>query len=244
MPQSPRYGVVFDFDGTLTPKSLGSLFKIVDTTALPPEAQPDFKVLRDRYIPLANTGKLSPGLQLELLAQTFEIYIRHRLTRDRWMAAIAGATRFRPGAIETLSALHAAGIPTAVISFGSTDFIEHALDLCGAGTCLTEIFATSMRHDADGLVIGYDPASFVTHENKGEWSREFAMAFGIGFENLLAVGDTAGDRRLGHLRQNRLGLAKDEEERSLLSPHMGMTAIAEDFTPARAWLSAKLGLPL
>ena len=244
MSASPTYGVVFDCDGTLTPKKLGSLFKVVDTRALPSEAEPDFKVLRDKYIPLASVGKLSPELQLEWLAETFEIYIRWRLTRQAWKQAIAGALSFRPCAIETLAALHARGVPTALVSYGSTDFIEHALALGGADGFVTEIYATRMAHDEAGLVTGYDRASFVTQDNKGEWSRRFAEDFGIPPENLLAVGDTAGDRHLGHLKENRFGLAKDEEERALIEPHMGETAVSDDFAPARAWLSRHLGLPL
>ncbi|HTK60318.1 MAG TPA: haloacid dehalogenase-like hydrolase, partial [Candidatus Baltobacteraceae bacterium] len=237
-------GAVLDCDGTLTPKELGSLFSVVDKQALPPEAKPDFEVLRERYIPLANVGKLSPELQLEWLAETFEIYIRWGLTRAGWMTAIARSLVFRPGAVETLGALHAAGVPTAIVSYGSADFIEHALTLAGADGWVSGIYATRMRHDGGGRVTGYDRATFVTQENKGEWSRVFAEKHGIALENLLAVGDTAGDRYLGHLKEKRFGLAKDEEERAKIAPYMGETAVSEDFAPARVWLSRHLGLPL
>lgn len=242
MSARPAYGVVLDFDGTLTPKKLGSLFKVVDTRALPPEAEPDFKVLRDKYIPLAEVGKLSPEIQLEWLAETFEIYIRHGLTRAGWMSAITTAIAFRPGALGTLAALESANVPTAIISYGATDFIEHALML--GDVSVTEICATRMRHDPTGLVTGYDRSTFVTQENKGEWSQRFADKHGIPLENLLAVGDTAGDRYLGHLKERRFGLVADEAERAKVAPHMGETAVSDDFGPARAWLSRHLGLPL
>ena len=244
MSERPRYGVVLDCDGTLTPKSLGSLFRVVDTHALPPEAEPDFKVLRDRYIPLAEVGKLSPELQIEWLAETFEIYIRHRLRREAWQLAIASSVTFRPGVMGALVALHAAGVPTAIVSYGSIDFIEHALEIEGAAELVTEIYATRMRHDASGLVVGYERETFVTQENKGEWSLRFADAYGIPHGNLLAVGDTAGDRYLGHLKEHRFGIAKDEAERAKIAPYMGETVVADDFAAARAWLSGKLGLPL
>ena len=244
MSQRTRHGVVLDFDGTLTPKSLGSLFRVVDTHALPPEAEPDFKVLRDRYIPLAEVGKLSPELQLEWLAETFEIYIRHGLTRAAWMEAISRALVWRPGALETLAALRFFHVPTAIVSYGSSDFIGHALALAGAEDGVKEICATRMRHGADGRVVGYDRASFVTQENKGEWSRRFALANGIALETLLAVGDTAGDRYLGHLQEHRFGIAKDEAERAKIAPYMGETVVADDFSAARAWLADRLGLPL
>lgn len=244
MSARPRYGVVLDCDGTLTPKSLVSLFSVVDTRALPKEAEPDFKVLRDRYIPLASVGKLSPEHQTEWLAETFEIYIRHKLTRSGWMEAIARAIDWRPGAVETLASLHFFRVPTAVVSYGSSDFIEHALVLAGAGDWIKEIYATRMRHGRDGFVVGYDRETFVTQDNKGEWSRRFAEAYGIPLENLLAVGDTAGDRHLGHLKQNRFGIAKDEEERAKIAPYMGATVVADDFSAARAWLADRLSLPL
>jgi len=244
MSERPRYGVVLDFDGTLTPKSLGSLFRVVDTHALPPEAEPDFKVLRERYNPLAETGKLSAELQQEWLAETFEIYIRHRLTREAWQLAIASALTLRPGSVGALVALHAAGVPTAIVSYGSIDFIEHALEIEGIDELVSEIYATRMRHDAAGLVVGYDRETFVTQENKGEWSLRFAEAHGILPENLLAVGDTAGDRYLGHLKEHRFGIAKDEADREKIAPYMGETAVSDDFHDARAWLSARLGLPL
>ncbi|HTK60371.1 MAG TPA: haloacid dehalogenase-like hydrolase [Candidatus Baltobacteraceae bacterium] len=244
MPARQRFGVVFDFDGTITPKSLGSLFSVVDHHALPKEAEPDFKVLRDRYIPLAEVGKLSPELQLEWLAETFEIYIRHGLTRAGWMTAISRMLRFRPGAIETLAALHLAAVPTAIVSYGSIDFIEHALVIGGADAWVSGIYATRMHHGDGGLVVGYDRETFVTQENKGEWSLCFAEAYGIPPENLLAVGDTAGDRHLGYLKEHRFGIAKDEAERAKIAPHMGETVVADDFSAVRAWLSGKLGLPL
>jgi len=244
MSARPRFGVVLDCDGTLTPKSLISLFHVVDTRALPPEAEPDFKTLREKYIPLASVGKLTPEIQMEWLAETFEIYIRHKLTRAGWMEAIARAIDWRPGALETLAAMRFFRVPTAIVSYGSTDFIEHALLVAGADTWISEIYATRMRHDLDGFVFGYDRDTFVTQDNKGEWSRRFAQAYGIPLENLLAVGDTAGDRHLGHLKENRFGIAKDEEERAKIAPYMGETVVADDFSAARAWLSDKLGLPL
>jgi len=244
MSARPRFGVVFDCDGTLTPKKLISLFQVVDTGALPPEAESDFKTLRDRYIPLASVAKLTPELQQEWLAETFEIYIRHKLTRAGWMEAISRAIAWRPGAMETLATLHFFRVPTAVVSYGSVDFIEHALVLAGADTWITEIYATRMRHGLDGRVVGYDRATFVTQDNKGEWSRRFAEKHGIPLENLLAVGDTVGDRHLGHLQENRFGIAKDEAEREKIAPYMGKTVVSDDFTEARAWLSDKLGFPL
>jgi phosphoserine phosphatase len=244
MSARPRHGVVLDCDGTLTPKKLVSLFQIVDTHALPPAAEPDFKTLRDRYIPLASVGKLSAALQEEWLAETFEIYIRHKLTRAGWMEAISRAIAWRPGAIETLAALRFFRVPTAIVSYGSTDFIEHALVLAGADESIAEIYATRMRHGHDGLVVGYDRETFVTQDNKGDWSRRFAEKRGIALENLLSVGDTAGDRHLGHLQENRFGIAKDEAEREKIAPYMGETVVSDDFSQARAWLSDKLGLPL
>ena len=244
MSSRTRHGVVLDFDGTITVKAIGSLFKVVDTRALPPEAEKDFKTLRDRYIPLAHDGMLAPELQMEWLAETFEIYIRYGLTRAGWMEAIAAAITFRAGALETLEALHASGVPTAVISYGSTDFIEHALVLGGAEDWVSSIHATRMCHDADGRVIGYDRSTFVTQDNKGDWSRRFADDFGIPPENLLAVGDTLGDYRLGYRMERRFGLAENEKERAKMAPYMGEIAIADDFGPARAWLARQLGLPL
>jgi len=244
MSARPRFGVVLDCDGTLTPKSLGSFFKVVDMRALPPEAEPDFKVLRDRYLPLAAASSLSPELQLEWLAETFEIYIRHKLTRAGWMEALARAIVWRHGAIETLAALHFFRVPVGIISYGSSDFIRHALVLAGADEWVKEIYATRMHHDRDGLVVGYDRDTFVTQDNKGEWSRRFAEAHGIPLDNLLAVGDTAGDRHLGHLKENRFGIAMDEAEREKIASYMGTTVVADDFSAARAWLADKLGLPL
>jgi HAD superfamily phosphoserine phosphatase-like hydrolase len=237
-------GVVLDFDGTVTDKKLVSLFKVVDDRALPPEAKPDFQVLRDRYIPLAETGKLSAEKQLEWLAESFEIYIRHGLTRAGWMEAITRMVAFRPGAIETIGALHAAGVPTAIVSYGSADFIEHALMLGGADGWIDEIYATRMRHGDDGRVVGYDRGTFVIQDNKGEWSLRFAEAYGIRPEDLLAVGDTAGDRYLGHLKDRRFGIAKDAAELAKIEPYMGAAVVSDGFGEARAWLSEKLGLPL
>ena len=92
----------------------------------------------------------------------------------------------------------------------------------------------------DGLICGYRPETFVFSENKGVFSRQFARQYGVPAENILAVGDSAADARLGYLKKNRLGLARDQAEKEKIQEFFGEVIITETFDPVLEWLEKKL----
>ncbi|MEK7103293.1 MAG: hypothetical protein AAB870_03025, partial [Patescibacteria group bacterium] len=93
----------------------------------------------------------------------------------------------------------------------------------------------------NGLVIGFDMKSAVfPGKSKGKFSKLFADKHGVSYENILAVGDSSGDANLGHLKENRFGIAKDYSEAGRLAEYMGTVAVTEDFTPVKNWLSQKV----
>lgn len=236
---SEKKGLVLDFDGTLDPKSYGSLYKVVDTKALPDAAKPEYETLRDKYLPRVYDGTLQPTDELYWLRETLDIYIRHGLTRDRWMKALH-SVELRPGARDLLAFARSKRIPMAIVSYGVADFIEWVLVSNGIDLVwFEEIFAARLQH-AGGLVVGYEDSTFVYPDNKDEWSKRFADRQGIRTENLLAIGDSGADRKLGGLKGHRLGIAKDQKNADQMAPYFSEVVVTDSLDPAKAWLAQKL----
>src|SRR3989338_5181848 len=59
-------------------------------------------------------------------------------------------------------------------------------------------------------------------------------------ENILAVGDSAADFRLGYLKENRLGIAGSEQEKEEVKKFFGEVVITENFDPVLEWLKRRL----
>ncbi len=234
--------VVFDCDGTLTTKEIRSLMYCVDSGTLSEQARERGMAMRRRYLPLAQAGTMTAAEEADWLRGTLQLYIDDGLTMDRIRASLAGVP-LRPGAAECLRLLHAHGIPVAVVSYGVRAFVEAFLEANGIGRCVNDIYSAVLEPAGpDGRFSSYRPDSFVFPSNKGLWSRRFAWAQRVPKENLFAVGDSLGDRRLGFRKERRLGIAKDAAEAALLAPHMGRVVISDSFEPVTAWLKEELHL--
>ncbi len=236
-----RCAVVFDCDGTLIPKNR-SLCQVIDNAALTPKANAEMVKLRKYYLGRAVKGLLTVDEEADWLKKTLDTYIQHGLTRDRARGAVQSVA-LRPGAKECLEWLHRSGVPTAIVSYGATPFIEKLLDANGARRFVNSIYSATLESDPEtGRFHRYDHASLVLPVNKGEWSRHFADSKGIPHENLIAVGDSGGDKFLGHLKERRLGIAKDNADAAKIAPFMGKVVITEDFVPVRRWLRRTMSL--
>ncbi|MFH1047456.1 MAG: haloacid dehalogenase-like hydrolase [Patescibacteria group bacterium] len=236
------WGVVFDCDGTLFPKNLGSLMKLVDDRALPPDAKRRSAELRARYLPLALNGTLTVEQERDWLKQTVSIYADIRISERQLRAALQDV-QLRPGAAAGLRQLHAAGVRLGINSYGVTPLIQVALELNDVAELFTSICAADMKRNESGQFVDYSPHTFVTPDDKGEWSKLFALAYDIADEHLLAVGDSGGDRHLGIHRANRLGVMEHPGEAPGLLKHMGeVVLVADSFDPAIDWLKRKIGL--
>lgn len=232
-------GVVFDFDGTITLKKYGSLYKVVDMNALPKEAQPEYEQLRDKYLPRVQSGTLAPVDELYWLRETLDIYVRCGLTRAKWQGALE-FIELREDAGDVLRGLADLGFKLGIISYGVVDFIEFVLAQHGLAGLFDRIYAARLIHDEVGLVVGYEPDSFVYPDNKDFWSHRFAGEMMVDADDLLAVGDSGGDKKLGFSKMNRLGLANDPRECKKIQRYFGMVSVTNSFEPVGSWVLHKL----
>lgn len=233
-----KFVVVCDFDGTLTPKSVNSLFDVMDGM-LTKEASARAVAMRDGYLPKALSGSLTPQEGRAWLRETIGLYIESGLTKSR-IKDVLRKIHLREGAAEFLKFLKIRGVPIAIISYGVVEFIRTVLVFDGVSHLVDKIYATKLISDEDGLVTGYEPETYVLPDNKDEYSRAFADIHSVPYENILAIGDSGGDRKLGHLKENRLCLARDEKEGQKLELFAGTVAVSDTFFPAIEWLTSKI----
>jgi phosphoserine phosphatase len=238
---STGWVAVLDIDGTVTHKETGALWNVVDRAALHPDGSQELAKLRERFRPAAIAGTLTVTEELFWLRETFRIYVDYGLTRSGWEAAV-DTVEIREGILEAFAWFVRHGIPVAAVSYGCADFIERLA--ARHGIAFDAIYAGRLRHDGD-LVVGADVPTFVVPAFKGERSRHFALVHGVDNDRILAVGDTGGDRKLGHLKRNRFFLAKHDEEAEMLR-NLGAAhevQVTRSFEPALDFLKKRTGLP-
>lgn len=236
-----NWAVVFDFDGTLIPASYGSLYDVVDSSGeVTTECHRKAEEMRKYYLAKAKADRLTKKDQEKWLVDSLALYMDSGLTLSK-IEKILSRVELRPGVKECLKGLHLKKIPVAVVSYGVYQFIDAVLRANGARNLVQEIYSTRLLTDRSGLVTGFSRDTFVFPFNKGKVSRNFADRCFIRYDNLLAVGDSPnGDKQLGHLKKNRLGIAGDEEKRQRLLTVMGDAVVTEHFGPVTDWLLKKI----
>ena len=236
-----KWAVVLDFDGTLIPPSYGSLYDVIDTHGMSRKYHRRAEKMRNHYLAKAAETGLTRAEQKQWFADTVALYADAGLTAGEIDRTLSGV-QFRDGVGTCLLGLRAYGIPVAIVSYGIEQFIRAALVWRGLDFLIDNVYSTRLTFDAYGKVVGFDPKTSVYPFNKGAFSRRFADVHGVPYRNILAVGDSpSGDRLLGHLKENRFGLARTEEGRKKLLEVMGDVAIdAQSFAPATEWLLKKV----
>lgn len=240
-----RWAVVYDCDGTIIPKAATALMPLVGRLGLAAEAARAMQAVHAKYAPLFEAGAITSAEYRQWLIDEFELYVRHRLSAADWRRALAHV-RLRPGTVELMRELHAADVPQCVISGAVADFVEYILEINGARDYVDQVYAARLVHDPRGTVIGYDEPSIVCMDNKGEWSMYFAGLHRVSPRRVVAVGDSIGDRRLGHLRAHRVGIAENADEASALEAmgFMGQVVIVDGhLEPAATAVKRLLRLP-
>lgn len=245
MPSRNDWAVVLDMDGTLIPKDAGALMRLMTDLLADShdEARKDVERIRGAYASMFTAGYLSDDEYRAWLLEEFRLYVRYGLHRDAWRT-VTSRVPLKDEAAETVRALHAAGIPTCVISAASADFAEHVLEMHGLLPHVDAVYAGRLIHH-DDVIVGWEDTTIVSVGNKGDWSRHFADAHGVPHERILAVGDSPGDATIGHLKEHRLLLAKDDEEAAVLRS-LGFAdeiIVTHSFGPAADWLRNRIGLP-
>lgn len=230
--------IVFDNDGTLTPK-MYSLYSVVDAL-LPEDARQQLVRTTESYMQMLHRGRLSRRNEVAWLEASCKMYVRHGLTRSAIESAI-GKMPLRPGAPECFHEADAANLPTAIVSYGIKPFIEIMLDHNGLLDVVSKVYSTHLRFSKrNGKVVGYDLDTVVTPSMKGHCSREFAGMHGVKRTRIFAVGDSVGDRMLGYLKKNRVGIVEDHADVPKVARHMHEVIVSAHFSPVRDWLDARL----
>ncbi len=239
--QNEPIGVVFDLDGTLTPKRYYSLITVVDSVCIFPDSMKDgMRVLRETYLAAVAKGAASPREEMELILLWLKAYIACGLKAKQWKRALR-LVRLRQEAAETIMGLARNGIHVGIISFGVADFVECLLEQNGLGKYVSRVYAAKLiTNPRSGAVISYCPDSVVCPFEKDKWSARFASEFGIKEERLFAVGDSSGDRTLGSFKELRLGIAESPREAKAISPFFGQVIVTEGFAPVRKWLREQI----
>lgn len=237
------HAVVLDFDGTCTRKSAGSLFKIMDESGgLNPECLQKARDLRSHYFSRAHDAKLKLNEKdtYDWFSKTMDLYLESGLTMAK-IREIMSQVQLRSGLKDCLRLLEERDVPVAIISYGVHQFIEEALRANQVLHLVSEIYAAKLKINSEsGLVTSFYPNTAVFPYNKGGFSRIFAKKHDVPLHRILAVGDSGGDAELGHLKENRLGLAADNKEKKTLKQYMGEVIVAESFVPAQFWLLRKI----
>ena len=233
----PTHVAVFDFDGTLLPKTQKSLFDIMDKT-LSEGHRKEIEEIRQNFFKKFHSNQLTPEEDRLFYFQAAKVYIKAGLSVSKVKSVLA-ETKLRPFVPETIRFLHEQGVPIAIISYSYFQWIDFVCEQNGVSSFISKIYAANLVIK-DGLICGYRPETFVFSENKGVFSRQFARQYGVPEENILAVGDSAADARLGYLKKNRLGLARDQAEKEKIQEFFGEVIITETFDPVLEWLEKKL----
>ena len=235
-----QWAAVFDFDGTLTPKSYISLFNVVEQGALSEKHIREMHLLRAEYMPKAIQGTITREEELDWMIKSIGVFVDARTTLEQIEMALEKVV-LRDGVVECFKELRSRGVRVAVISFGIAQFVRAALRNNGALRLVDEIYATQLNLSArGGVVVGFKRDTLLLPKDKGIASLAFAKKFGIPENRILAVGDTLVDACLGGLKENRFGIAENERQLDNIREVMGEAVITRDFAPVRNWLLAKI----
>lgn len=237
---TPQCAVVFDFDGTLTPKHHVSLFNVVEQGVLSEEYLRKASVLRNKYLPKAMNGTIIHEEEVAWLDENINIFIEAKTTIEQIKDALKNV-RLRSNVVDCMALLKYKRIPMAVISYGVWQFIEIVLQNNHALPLIDSIYATKLEIDKEtGLVIGYNSNTILLPNQKGIASAHFAKSVRVQENGIFAIGDSLVDSLLGNLKENRFGIAEDEKQLERIKPVMGECAITQDFSPVISWLINKI----
>lgn len=241
-----EWGVVLDFDGTCIPREHVALIPLVDKAVLPPEALSELTESRPFFEKKAVEGTISSGLARAWIIETIDLYAKEGVRLHDCYRALDGV-RLKTGLKRFLADMHRRGVPVAIVSYGIKQFIWYVLAKEGALHLVSDIYAGELRTwdcGPDAAPIkDVDFETIVVPSFKGCMSERFARKYGVPLDRLLAIGDSRGDRLLGHLRKNRLALLGSEAEiaRFGLRRDFGKLIVTRSFAPAHDWVLSKLG---
>jgi len=237
----PNWVVVFDFDGTLIPKSYKSLYDVVDSNGgVTKHCRSMIIKMREKYLQKAHAGKLSKDDMRDWLIKTINLYVKSGLSLNK-VEKILKRVKLRKGVAECFAFLKKKKIPFAIVSYGIRQFIEIAFKLNGLDGMADKIYATELIISPKKRTItGHNPRVVLSGKSKNVFSREFAGIYNVSPENILGVGDSSGDAYLSDYKDNILGIADNQEEEEKLKKSMGEVVITKNFYEVISWLKRKM----
>lgn len=239
----PEWVAVFDFDGTCISHSRRSLCDAIRLNGgLTKRCRLTAKEMVEYYFSLMRNGNFTEEHGRKWLLDTIDLYIKSHLTISK-MEKILRTVSLRDGVEDCLKMLRKRNIPVAIISYGFFQFIEITLKANNVSHLVDDIYGTKFKIDKNGLVAGFEEKTVVLQEWKGRISKLFADKYGVARENILAVGDSSGDRELGFLKENRFGITEDFRRKKELEKFMGTVAVTKTFDPVLEWLERKIEAP-
>ena len=239
----PEWVAVFDLDGTCISHSRRSLCDVIRLNGgLTKRCRLMAKGMVEYYFSLIHDGNFTEEHGWKWLLDTIDLYIESHLTVSK-MEKILQTVRLRDGVEDCLKMLRGRNIPVAIISYGFLQFIEITLKVNKVSHFVDDIYGTKFKINKKGLVVGFEEKTVVLPERKGIFSKLFADKYGVARENILAVGDSSGDRELGFLKENRFGITEDPRRKEELEKFMGTVAVTKTFDPVTEWFERKIETP-
>jgi len=173
---APQCAVVFDFDGTLTPRSYISLFDVVEKGVLSNDYLNEASALRSKYMPKAMNGIITHEEEIAWLTENINIFIKAETTMDQIRGTLE-KVRLRSNVVDCMALLADKRIPIAVISYGIYQFIEIVLKNNHALPMVNSIYATKLEmNEETGMVAGFKPNTILLPRDKGIASAHFAKS--------------------------------------------------------------------
>jgi len=240
MNQRSNWAAVFDFDGTLISSEYTAAFVVLMQHPLVSDVMvTELEDLTRKYIGLYRSDSMSLHDEIAWVEAAAEIFSRHEL-REQVIDDVFSGVAVRPGVRECWVKLRRRGVPIGVVSYGFAPFIRSILRQNGLLEMTSGVMAQELIFDDAGRCSGWTSGSAAIPRYKGLRSVAFASAYGVNRGQILAVGDSSGDKNLGHLKRYRLGVVEKPEDVSLVSPYMGEVIVDPDFTAVADWLFSKI----
>lgn len=232
---------MLDFDETVTEPKKDTFSWIRNREGVTLAEKMALEANEQRFLKKCQAGLLTSEEALEWFESEIDIWLRYGLTEVQVYGAMS-TIPFREDTLELMWTARELGMKTAVVSYGVRNFIEAALVCKGFEDVVDAVYALRLETE-DGQYRGYDLATIVTPETKGEASRRFADRYGIPHNRIFAIGDSLGDKLLGHLPENRLFIPGTHvaQKKLLAMAQYGHVIQTNTARPAIDWLRAKLG---
>lgn len=199
-----NFGLIPDNDDTLTTAGKENRSWILFQAALRSMGAiakaDEIEELRKFYRKIEDTeGPLSARQMHAWHEENLRLFIEGGLTLEAIERQVQQDAKMYPEAVQLLKYLLDRGSAVCVVSAGIAEIIrlsfkKHGVDPAGYENL--RIFAIELKFNSEGRLIGYDPSTIVTLEDKGPLAKSFMLEKGILDENVIGIGDGLTDAKM------------------------------------------------